>query len=63
MSLSEHLNKDKDSKASLIYETRIVASGLISTYGEDIIKAVKKRDQIAVESFKYMQKKTKGLSF
>ena len=63
LSLSEHLNKDKDGKASLIYETRIVASGLISTYGEDIIKAVKKRDQIAVESFKYMQEKTKNLNF
>ena len=40
-----------------------MASGLISTYGKDLIEAVRKRDEIAVESFKYMQEKTKGLSF
>jgi len=40
-----------------------VASGLVETYGKNLAEAVKKRDQIAVESFKYMQAKTKGLSF
>jgi len=63
LSLQEHLKKDSDGKRSLIYKTRIVASGLISTYGKNLIEAVKKRDQIAIESFKYMQEKTKGLSF
>jgi len=62
-SLQEHLKKDSSGKRTLIYKTHIVASGLISTYGKDIIEAVKKRDQIAVESFKYMQEKTKGLDF
>ena len=63
LSLQEHLKKNNDGKLSLIYKTHIVASGLISTYGKDLIEAVKKRDQIAIESFKYMQKKTKGLNF
>ena len=62
LSLQEHLKKNNDGKPSLIYKTHIVASGLISTYGKDLIEAVKKRDQIAIESFKYMQKKTKGLN-
>jgi hypothetical protein len=47
----------------LIYKKDIVTSGLIETYGKNLIDAVRKRDQIAVESFKYMQEKTKGLSF
>ena len=63
LSLQEHLKKNNDGKPFLIYKTHIVASGLISTYGKDLIEAVKKRDQIAIESFKYMQKKTKGLNF
>ncbi len=63
LSLQDHLKKNKDGKRSLIYKTHIVASGLISTYGKDLIEAVRKRDQIAVESFKYMQEKTKDLSF
>jgi len=63
LSLQEHLKKRSDGKPSLIYKTRIVASGLISTYGKNLIEAVRKRDQIAVESFKYMQEKTKGLNF
>ena len=64
LSLKEHLKKkNDDDKPSLIYKNHIVTSGLVSTYGKDIIEAIKKRDQIAVESFKYMQEKTKGLSF
>ena len=55
--------KDTDGKSSLIYKTHIIASGLISTYGKNLIEAVRKRDQIALESFKYMQEKTKGLNF
>ena len=63
LSLQEHLKKNDDAKPSLIYKIHIVTSGLVSTYGKNIIEAVKKRDQIAFESFKYMQKKTKELSF
>ena len=63
LSLQEHLKKNDDGKRSLIYKIHIVTSGLVSTYGKDIIESVKKRDQIAVKSFKYMQEKTKGLSF
>ena len=63
LSLQNHLKKDKDGKFSPIYKKHIVASGLVETYGKNLIEAVKKRDQIAIESFKYMQKKTEGLSF
>ena len=63
LSLQEHLKKNSDGKPSLIYKTHIVASGLISTYGKNLIEAVSKRDQIAFESFKYMQEKTKNLNF
>ena len=63
LSLQEHLKKNNDGKLSLIYKIHIVTSGLVSTYGKNIIEAVNKRDQIAIESFKYMQEKTKGLSF
>ena len=63
LSLQEHLKKNDEGKRSLIYKIHIVTSGLVSTYGKGIIESVKKRDQIAVKSFKYMQEKTKGLSF
>ena len=42
------LKKMNDGKTSLIYKIHIVTSGLVSTYGKNIIEAVKKRDQIAV---------------
>ena len=63
LSLQEHLKKNDDGKPSLIYTTRIVTSGLIQTYGKNLTEAFKKRHQIGVKSFKYMQEKTKGLSF
>ena len=63
LSLREHLKKGDDGELSLIYEKHIVASGLIETYDKNLINAVRKRDQIAVESFKHIQEKTKGLSF
>jgi hypothetical protein len=63
LSLQEHLKKNDEGKVSLIYKTSIVASGLISTYGENLVKAIKKRDKIAFESIKYMNDKTKGLTF
>ena len=43
LSLQQHLKKRKDEKLALIYKTRTVASGLISTYGDDIVTAVKKK--------------------
>ena len=61
--MQEYLKRDDNGKPTLIYKTHIVASGLISTYGKNLIEAVRKRDQIALESFKYMQEKTKGLNF
>ena len=63
LSLREHLKKGNDDKLSLIYKKHIVVSGLVETYGKNLIEAVSKRDEIAVESFKYMQEKTKNLSF
>jgi len=63
LSLQEHLKKNEDNKRSLIYKTHIIASGLVSTYGKNLNESVKKRDQIAFESLKYMNEKTKGLSF
>ena len=63
LSLREHLKKKSDGKLSLIYKKHIIASGLVETYGKNLIEAVRKRDKIAVESFKYIQEKSKGLSF
>ena len=63
LSLQEHLKKNDDGKRSLIYKIHIATSGLVSTYGKNIIESVKKRDEIALESFKYMKEKTKGLNF
>jgi hypothetical protein len=63
LSLQEHLKKNELGKRNLIYKTHIEASGLISTYGKNIIEAVRKRDKIAFESFKYLNEKTKDLSF
>ena len=63
VSLREHLKKNIDGKSYLIYKKHIIASGLVETYAKNLIEAVSKRDKIAVESFKYMQNKTKNLSF
>ena len=62
LSLQNHLKKDKDGKFSPIYKKHIVASGLVETYGGSLIEAVKRRDQIAEESFKIMQEKTNYLT-
>jgi len=63
LSLQKYLKKKEDGKMQLIYKKHIVASGLVETYHKNLIEAVKKRDKIAFESFKYLQEKTKGLSF
>ena len=63
LSLREHLKKEIDGKLPLIYKTHIVAKGLISTYGNNLVESVKKRDQIAIKSFKNLAEKTKNLNF
>ena len=63
LSLQSHLKKTTDNETPLIYKKHSYDKGLIESYGKNINEAVRKRDQIAVESFKYMQEKTKGLSF
>jgi len=63
LSLQEHLKRRIDGNPSLIYKTHIEAKGLISTYGKNLKESVRKRDKIALESFKYLQEKTKNLSF
>ena len=62
-SLQEYLEKDADGKPSLIYTQRIITSGLIQTYGKNLVEAFNKRNEISVKSLKYMREKTKGLSF
>ena len=63
LSLQQHLNRTKDKKPILIYKTHIESSGLISTYGKNLVESVMKRDQIAFESLKYLNEKTKNLKF
>jgi len=63
ISLRHELKKANDGNYKLIYKTHIIAKGLISTYGESLVEAVKKRDKIAVESVKYMINKSKDLKF
>ena len=63
LSLSQHLREKGDGKLSLIYTTHTVAAGLVSTYGENLSESIKKRDQIALESLKYIMEKTENLSF
>ena len=48
LSLQNELKKDKDGKLSLIYKTHILAKGLISIYGKNLIESVSKRDKIAI---------------
>lgn len=62
-SLAQHLKKDNKGKQLLIYKKHIDSLGLVSSYGNNLNDAVKKRDQIALKSFKYMQEKTKNLNF
>ena len=63
LSLQGHLKKKTDRQNSLIYKTHIIASGLVSTYADNLIDSVKIRDKIAFESLKYLSQKTKNLNF
>ena len=63
LSLREHLKKDKEGKPILIYKKNITVNGLIDSYGKNLIESIRNRDKIAIESLKYMNDKTKNLSF
>ena len=62
-SLQNHLKKTNESKSSLIYTKNLSDSGLIETYGKNVTEAFNKRNQISVESFRYIKEKMKNLSF
>ena len=62
-SLQNHLKKTNDGKSSLIYTKNLSDSGLIETYGKNVTDAFNKRNQISVESFRYIKEKMKNLSF
>ena len=62
-SLQNHLKKTNEGKSSLIYTKNLNDSGLIETYGKNVTEAFNKRNQISVESFRYIKEKMKNLSF
>ena len=62
-SLQKHLKKTNEGKSSLIYTKNLNDSGLIETYGKNVTEAFNKRNQISVESFRYIKEKMKNLSF
>ena len=62
-SLQQHIKKRNDGKPSLIYTKRTITTGLVDAYGKNLAEAVEKRDKVGAKSFKYMQEKTRGLSF
>ena len=63
LSLRSHLKKDESGKFSLIYKKHNNDDGLISSYGKNINEAVKKRDEIALKSVKYMFDKINKTNF
>ena len=62
-SLQQHLKKNNKGESSLIYKKHTLVSGLIESYGPNLNEAIIKRDKVAAKCFKYMQEKTKDLSF
>jgi len=59
LSLQEHIKKRDDGKITLIYKTHTKAAGLIELYGSNLKEAVKRRDEIARESLRYVVEKLK----
>ena len=51
LSLQSHLKKEESDKFSLIYKKHSHDHGLITSYGENINEAVRKRDEIVTENF------------
>ena len=63
LSLQSHLKKDESDKFSLIYKKHSHDHGLITSYGENINEAVRKRDEIALKSIEYMFGKINDMKF
>ena len=63
LSLQPHLKKTTENKTSPIYTKHTQDNGLIESYGENINEAVRKRDEIASESLKYMFNKISQMKF
>ena len=63
LSLQEHLKKNSNNENTLIYKSHVKSSGLISIYGKNLRESVAKRDQIALQSLKYLNEKTKNFKF
>ncbi len=59
LSLQEHIKKRDDGKITLIYKTHTKAAGLIELYGSNLKEAIKRRDEIARESLRYVVEKLK----
>ena len=62
LSLHNFLKEDKMGKKKTIYKSHNDKSGLISTYAENLIEAVKERDKKAFVSFRYMLDQMKKLN-
>ena len=60
LSLHNFLKEDEMGKKKTIYVSHNDKSGLISTYAENLIDAVKERDKRAFVSFKYMLDQNEG---
>ena len=63
LSLQKYLKIKEDGKRKTIYEIHNTESTLLSSYGSNMIDAVRERDKRAINSIKYMQEKTKKLNF
>ena len=63
LSLQKYLKIKEDGKRKTIYEIHNAESTLLSSYGSNMIDAVRERDKRAINSIKYMQEKTKKLNF
>ena len=62
-SLQKYLKKNNDEKTSLIYQKHTKTNGLIDTYGKDLNEAIINRNKVLINSFYYMNEKTKNLTF
>ena len=63
LSLQQQLKIDSLGRRELIYKQHTSIDGLISMYGSNLKEAVKKRDEIALQSLKYMKEKIRELNF
>ena len=63
LSLQKYLKIKEDGKRKTIYEIHNTESTLLSSYGSNMIDAVRERDKRAINSIKYIQEKIKKLNF